>query len=106
MAWVQHHPQGRTDGGRGQVAAELRAHNARRTMRTHDLSPHNPELGAITLGLSLVDVCYALAHVELSLLGRLHALQLHESRVRVLVDLRPALLAYERRARLLSIDQT
>eukprot|EP00983_Pelagomonas_calceolata_P112083 1159846-Pelagomonas_calceolata.AAC.28 len=73
-AGVQHDAHGGAQAAGRQVLPELGAHGAGVAVRTGDLAPNAAEVGALLLGLGLVDEGQLLAQVELGLLGALHAL--------------------------------
>lgn len=80
-----------TDHGlRGKVGLELGADDSRVAVGAGDLAPDAPVVGAVALGLGLVDVRHALPGVPRDVLLGVHALDLYQRRVLVLVGLGPA----------------
>lgn len=72
----------------GQVGLELGANDAAVAVRARDLPPYAAVVGPLRLGLRLVDVGHSLPAVPRHLLLRVHALDLDERRVLILVRFR------------------
>lgn len=82
--------QGPYQSGRRKVLPELGAHYSAVPVSSRDLSPDDPEKGAILLGLPLVDIRQSLSQVPIHLLLGVYAFNLNQRRARVLVRLRSA----------------
>jgi hypothetical protein len=77
-------------GFRRQVGLELGADDAGVAVRAADLAPDAAVVRAVALGLGLVDVRHALPGVPSDVLLGVHALDLNQRGVLVLVRLGPA----------------
>ena len=73
----------------GQVGGELGADDAGVAVGAGDLAPDAAVVGAVALGLGLVDVGHPLAAVPGHVLPGVHPLDLHQRRCLVLVRLGP-----------------
>lgn len=83
VAWVQEHTHRGAKCSRGNVVAELRAHNTVVAVRPGNTTPDHTVLLATGLVRGLVDVGNTLAKVELGVLGVFDTLNLDQRHVGV-----------------------
>lgn len=89
-AWIKHDTDALADGVCWQIFAELCANVAVVSMGGDNATPHDTVLAhgaswSLLVGQSLVDVCDALAHVEVGILAVLNALDLQPRLAAMLV---------------------
>lgn len=77
--WIQHHPNGCTEGFCWKIAAKLRSHHARVSMRPSDFAPDDTNFGSPHDPLRVIDECDLLAEIETCGLGVIHALDFDET---------------------------
>ena len=83
----QHHADGSTDGACRDVLLEASAHNTVVAVGACNLTPDNAHASTVDLLLAAIDVCNALAKVEVGILAVVDAVNADEGGTSVLVNL-------------------
>jgi len=93
--WEEHDADWSANGGWWQVLGELATHDARGTVRSTDLTPHDTETGAVLHSLGAVHVHDLLAEVEWNISSGINTLDLDERGAGLLLGERPPVSGHD-----------
>merc|ERR1719390_382905 len=93
--WEEHDADWSANGGWWQVLGELATHDARGTVRSTDLTPHDTETGAVLHSLGAVHVHDLLALVECDILGGVNTLDPDQGGASLLLGERPPVPSHD-----------